>query len=179
MKLSLLSQPSAPLSVCPFRLVDEQGAELAWANAFLDAQRIRQLSRCSLRAYAYDLLHLARWLDQTQQALAQLDQSLLLDYVRFQLDHQPPPTATTINHRLGVLRCLYRFHYGREIPAGKSYFRRTLDAITSRLRSAATPGSPAVCDCGSPNTWSSPSRPTKSTSSGEVFAPFAIWPSWL
>ena len=125
MKLSLLSQPSAPLSVCPFRLVDEQGAELAWANAFLDAQRIRQLSRCSLRAYAYDLLHLARWLDQTQQALAQLDQSLLLDYVRFQLDHQPPPTATTINHRLGVLRCLYRFHYGREIPAGKSYFRRT------------------------------------------------------
>jgi len=125
MKLSLLSQPSAPLSVCPFRLVDEQGAELAWANAFLDAQRIRQLSRCSLRAYAYDLLHLARWLDQTQQALAQLDQSLLLDYVRFQLDYQPPSTATTINHRLGVLRCLYRFHYGREIPAGKSYFRRT------------------------------------------------------
>jgi len=125
MKLSLLSQPSAPPSASPFRLVNEQGAELAWANAFLDAQRIRQLSRCSLRAYAYDLLHLARWLDQTRHALAQLDQSLLLDYVRFQLDHEPQPTSVTINHRLGVLRCLYRFHYGREIPAGKSYFRRT------------------------------------------------------
>ena len=141
MKLSLLSQPSAPLSVCPFRLVDEQGAELAWANAFLDAQRIRQLSRCSLRAYAYDLLHLARWLDQTQQALAQLDQSLLLDYVRFQLDYQPPSTATTINHRSGraalsVSLPLRTRDSGREVL----FPPHLLDAITSRLRSAATPG---------------------------------------
>jgi integrase len=30
-----------------------------------------------------------------------------------------------VNHRLGVVRCCYRFHYGREIPAGQSHFQRT------------------------------------------------------
>ena len=41
----------------PYRLVDQQDQELAWANAFLDAQRLRQLSLRSLRAYGFDLLH--------------------------------------------------------------------------------------------------------------------------
>ena len=61
MKLSLVHRPSAPASASPYRLVDDQGQEIAWANDFLDAQRIRQLSLRSLRAYGYDLLHLARW----------------------------------------------------------------------------------------------------------------------
>ena len=34
------------------------------------------------------------------------------------------PTPQTVNHRLGVVRCLFRFHYGREIPAGDSHFQR-------------------------------------------------------
>jgi integrase/recombinase XerD len=53
----------------------------------------------------------------------------LLQYVCDQLDHQAKPTPSTMNHRLGVLRCLYRFHYGREIPAGKAY---TQHAYTTR-----------------------------------------------
>jgi len=73
----------------------------------------------SLRAYAYDLLHFARWWHPAG-ALADLNHSLLLDYVRAQLDQQPKPTAQTINHRLTVLRCLYRFHYGQEISRGPS-----------------------------------------------------------
>ena len=60
MKLTLLHRPSVPASASPYRLQDELGQELVWANAFLDAQRIRQLSLRSLRAYAYDLLHFAR-----------------------------------------------------------------------------------------------------------------------
>jgi hypothetical protein len=40
----------------------------------------------------------------------------LLDYLRYQRDHQPPPMPQPSHHRLSVLRCLYRFHYGREIP---------------------------------------------------------------
>jgi hypothetical protein len=62
MNLSLVHQPSAVASASPYRLLDAQGQEIAWANAFLDAQRVRQLSLRSLRAYAYDLLHFARWL---------------------------------------------------------------------------------------------------------------------
>ena len=63
MNLSLVHQPFAA-SASPYRWVDAQGQEVAWANAFLDAPRVRQVSMRSLRAYAYDLLHFARWLEE-------------------------------------------------------------------------------------------------------------------
>jgi site-specific recombinase XerD len=123
-KLSVTFRPSVAASVSPYRLLDEQG-EIAWANAFLDAQRIRQLSVRSLRAYAYDLLHFARWWNQPpEKPLSEITQSTLVDYVRYQLDQQPKPTPQTVNHRLVVLHCLYRFHLGTEIPPGQSYFQR-------------------------------------------------------
>jgi site-specific recombinase XerD len=125
MKLALVYRPSVPASASPYRLLDEQEREIAWANAFLDAQRIRQLSLRSLRAYAYDLLHFARWwFRQPVQPLAEITESALLEYVRHQLDQEPQPAPQTVNHRLGVVRCLYHFHYGREIPAGQSHFQR-------------------------------------------------------
>ena len=124
MNLSLVHQPSAVASASPYHLLDAQGQEIAWANAFLDAQRVRQLSLRSLRAYAYDLLHFARWLEQAPQPLSDITESTLLDYVRHQLDQQPKPTPQTVNHRLGVVHCLYRFHYGHEIPGGQFHFQR-------------------------------------------------------
>jgi hypothetical protein len=48
----------------------------------------------------------------------------LLNYIRYQLDQLPKPAPSTVNHRLAVLGCLYRFHYGCEIPAGKAHFHR-------------------------------------------------------
>ena len=125
MKLRLVCQPSVPASASPFRLLDDRDQEVTWANAFLDAQRIRQLSLRSLRAYGYDLLHFARWwLQAPLRPLSELTQSTLLDYVRDQLDREPKPTSQTINHRLDVLRSLYRFHHGCDIPAGQSHFQR-------------------------------------------------------
>jgi integrase/recombinase XerD len=124
MSVRLLVKNSVPASASPYRLVDDRNREIAWANEFLDAQKLRQLSLRSVRAYGYDLLHLARWLKATRHPLARLNQSLLLQYVRYQLNQQPKPTPQTINHRLDVLRCLYRFHYGPEIP-GKAHFQRT------------------------------------------------------
>jgi hypothetical protein len=41
------------------------------------------------------------------------NRSILLDYVRYQFDQLPMPS--TVNHRLAVLGCLYRFHYGCQI----------------------------------------------------------------
>src|SRR5215467_11179357 len=125
MKLFLLHQPTVPASASPYRLLDDQGREIPWANAFLDAQRLRQLSLRSLRAYGYDLLHLARWLHLKRHRLAKIDQSILLDYVRYQLDQLPKPAPSTVNHRLAVLGCLCRFHYGCEIPGGKAHFHRS------------------------------------------------------
>jgi integrase/recombinase XerD len=124
MKLSVVFQPSLPASTSPYRLCQENGGELDWANGFLDGQRIRQLSLRSLRTYAYDLLDFARWLDARRQPLANMSESTLVDYVRHQLEQHPKPTPQTVNHRLSVARCLYRFHYGRDVPAGSSPFQR-------------------------------------------------------
>ena len=124
MKLTLADPTSVPASASPYRLLDENSHEIAWANAFLDAQRVRQLSLRSLRAYAYDLLHFARWWQPPPRSLSEITESTLLDYVRHQLDQQPKPTPQTVNHRLVVLHCLYRFHYGRQIPPGQSHFQR-------------------------------------------------------
>ena len=55
MKLILAHSSSAQSGTCPYRLLDQQGHPIAWANDFLDAQYIRQLSMRSVRAYAYDL----------------------------------------------------------------------------------------------------------------------------
>src|SRR5215472_12917058 len=120
MKLVLTHQPAT----CPYRLLDEAGYEIAWANDFLDAQHLRQLSPRSLRAYAYDLLHFTRWFQSQSQALSDITESTLLDYVRHQLSQLSQPTPQTVNHRLTVIRCLYRFHHGQEIPAGNTHFQR-------------------------------------------------------
>ena len=111
MSVSVIHKPALSLISSPYRLVDDTGQDIAWANAFLDAQRIRQLSLRSVRAYAYDLLHFARWFQQHPSAtIPDIDESTLIDYVRHQLSQEPQPTPRTINHRLGVLRSLYRFH---------------------------------------------------------------------
>ena len=126
MKPFLVYRPSVPASASPYLLLDAHGQQIAWANAFLDAQRIRQLSLRSLRAYAYDLLHFARWWTQRLRPLplSEIDDAALLDYVRDQLDQQPKPAPATVNRRLTVIHCVYRFHYGREISPGQTHFQR-------------------------------------------------------
>lgn len=124
MNLILAHRLTAEAAVCPYRVVDEHGQESAWANDFLDAQHLRQLSPRSLRAYAYDLLHFARWFQSRSQSVAEITESTLLDYVRHQLNQRPQPTPQTVNHRLTVIRCLYRFHVGQEILSGHPHFQR-------------------------------------------------------
>ena len=124
MKLSVVYQPSLPTSTSPYRLRDEDGRELEWANAFLDAQRLRQLSPRSVRLYAYVLLNFARWFGPQHRPLAAITESTIVDYVRHQLEQNPKPTPQTVNHRLGTVRCCYRFHTGQEISAAQVHFQR-------------------------------------------------------
>jgi site-specific recombinase XerD len=101
---------------CAYRLLNTAGQEIPWVCQFLDAQCLRGLSSCSLRIYAYDLLNFVRWWFRSpKRSLASLNQSSLLNYVRYQLSSQPQPAPRTINHRLTVLYCLYRFLFGRPI----------------------------------------------------------------
>lgn len=124
MKLSVVYQPTVAASSSAYRVRDNQGDELQWANAFLDGQCLRQLSPHSLRIYAYDLLDFARWFQPQHLPLAEITESTLVEYVRHQLDRHPKPTPQTVNHRLGTVRCCYRFHTGQEIPADKVHFQR-------------------------------------------------------
>jgi integrase/recombinase XerD len=120
----LIFQPASRASASPYRLLDGQGSEVAWVNEFLDLQHVRGLSPRSVRTYGYDLLHFARWWARVAPGpLSELNESTLLDYVRYQLDQHPKPTAPTINQRLSALRNLYRFHYQREIPSKNRFLK--------------------------------------------------------
>jgi hypothetical protein len=77
----------------------------------------------------------------------EVDESTLLDYVRHQLNEDPKPPPQTINHRLGVLRCLYRFHSGRPLPAGSS--SSSMPPGPDRRSVTAAPARPWFPDSGS------------------------------
>ena len=110
-----------PRGFSPYRLRDGAGEELAEVNDFLDAQATRGLSPRSLRAYGYSLLNFWRWFHHVERELSELrERDLFEDYVRFQKSADVEPATTTINHRLTSVYCLYRYHFGRELPAQSS-----------------------------------------------------------
>jgi integrase/recombinase XerD len=134
---------------CPFRIAHDNGDEVEWVNLFLDQQRVRSVAETSLRSYAFDLLHFVRWWVQvnhsTRVTAKVLTESLLVDYIRFQTNQQPPPAAASINRRVGVAeRALqlalpnaqtpflrgFRYGYWRPVPLGTA---RPSPAL-SRLR---------------------------------------------
>ena len=109
--------PESPRGLSPYRLRDHQGEDVATVNDFLDAQATRGLSQRSLRIYGYSLLHFWRWLGSVETEFCQLsERQLFLDYVRFQRTSEVEPAAATINHRLTAVSCLYRFHFGCDLP---------------------------------------------------------------
>ena len=79
MKLFVIYQPAVAASASPYRVCDEKGAEVVWANAFLDAQRLRQLSPRSLRIYAYDLLDFPRRFAPHDRLLTEITESTIVD----------------------------------------------------------------------------------------------------
>jgi site-specific recombinase XerD len=113
-----------PASSAPFRIVDERGGELEWANRFLDVQCVRGLAPLTLRMYAQTILHFARWwsrqpgVDATRFAAEHFSEATLVDYVRAQLDERPKPCAELINQRSAMLRRLFRFYFHDDIPHG-------------------------------------------------------------
>lgn len=113
----LVHDRSGLASICPYRIFDAASKPVGWINDFLDAQHLRSLSLRSLRAYGYDLLNFIRWSpNHSRRSLSTLNESRLLDYVRYQLDRGPKPSPATVNHRLVVVRALYRFYFLKEIP---------------------------------------------------------------
>jgi site-specific recombinase XerD len=95
------------------------GSRRAWlrdGNGFLGALEARGLSPRTLRAYAFDLVKLFRWLSGARKELRTLRQSDLLGFVAAQ--RQTGAAASSINRRLTVSRLFYRFCTGREMEVG-------------------------------------------------------------
>ena len=106
----------------PFRVVEQSGREVEWINRYLDQERVRGVADSTLRSYAHDLLHFLRWWAAahktstiTQQALTE---STFLDYIRFQVNQNPPPAAESVNRRVGTAERAMR----REFPDAARLF---------------------------------------------------------
>ena len=122
MTFHTLCRADLPGSQSPFRIVDEVGRELEWANRFLDVQCVLGLARLSLQSYSYTILHFVRWwshqpgVDVLDFRAQQFTESTLIDYVRAQVDEDPRPTPENINSRSAMLRRLFRFHFQQDMP---------------------------------------------------------------
>ena len=104
----------------PFRVVAHTGREVQWINRYLDQERVRGVADSTLRSYAHDLLHFLRWwagAHQTSTITKQtLTESTFLDYIRFQLNQEPPPAAASINPRLGTVQRALRHEFPEAEP---------------------------------------------------------------
>jgi site-specific recombinase XerD len=121
----------------PFRIVDEHGGELEWANRFLDMQCLRGVAPLTLRGYANTLLHFVRWwskrpgIEIARFDADQFTETTLIDYVRDQRNELPQPGPQNINQRSSLLRRLFRFYFHEEMPHApyrlpeRTWFRRS------------------------------------------------------
>jgi integrase/recombinase XerD len=91
----------------PIRVVEQAtGREVGWVNRYLDREYVRRVADTTLRTYALNLLYFVRWWASVHQTAdiveGDLNESTLLDYVKFQSGQQPPFSASTINDRVAV-----------------------------------------------------------------------------
>ena len=91
------------------------------ANRFLDAVRVRGLSSRTARAYAFDLLHLYRWLLTIKKQLHELAAADLFDFIAAQQRSGAAPRS--INRRLTTVRLLFYFCTGRSLDHGPGVLR--------------------------------------------------------
>lgn len=88
-------------------------------NRFLSALSIRGLSAMTLRAYAYDLLTMHRWLLSTKYDVYALNQTNLLDFIAYKKALNATPKS--INRELITIRQFFRFLTGDDLaPAAGS-----------------------------------------------------------
>ena len=168
-----LPRPPAPL---PIECVTT-GEDFDWANAFLDSRYSRSspYDHFAVSPMTFSISRAGS--NRSTRRFAEITESTIVDYVRHQLEQIPNPHRRPCNHRLGAVRCCYRFHTGREIPAGKVHFQRRLyPTVPARLR----PAPPARVGLGPPPSnkidgSSCHFLPKKLRSSGKVSAPIVIW----
>lgn len=117
---------------------------VAKANSFLEAVATRGLAAMTLRAYAFDLIIVLRWLAKTNRVVDQLEQADLLVFIRDEQARASHPCS--INRRLTTLEAFFLFVTGHELPRGKgisvatpNYRGRGYDRYTGAHRIGPAP----------------------------------------
>ena len=108
MKFRVIKQKNSSGAHSPIQVIEQDtGRGVRWINHYLDREYVRRLADKSLYSYAHSLLHFVRWWESVHHtgdiAKADLTESTLLDYMRFQSSQQPALSATTINDRVATV----------------------------------------------------------------------------
>lgn len=99
-----------------YHVVDDITGPAGEINAFLDAVHTRGLSLLTVRAYAFDLAAVYRWLAGFEKRLTCLSQADLLDFVAHERRRGAQPAS--INRRLTSCRLLFEFWCPEGMVAG-------------------------------------------------------------
>ena len=107
MKFRVIRQEIPSGAHSPIHVVEQSTVEgIGWIDRYLDREYVRRLSDKTLYSYAHSLLNFLRWWESVHHTgdiyPADLTESTLLDYVRFQSSRQPAPSASTINDRVAT-----------------------------------------------------------------------------
>ncbi|HUZ94166.1 MAG TPA: tyrosine-type recombinase/integrase [Edaphobacter sp.] len=107
MKFRVIRQKTPSSAHSPIHVVEQDtGQGVAWINRFLDREYVRRLADKTLYSYAHSLLYFVRWWESVHHTCdispADLTESTLFDYLRFQSSRQPPLSASTINDRVAT-----------------------------------------------------------------------------
>jgi len=105
MKFCVVREKAATGAHSPIYVIEkETGQGVGWINRYLDREYVRRLANTSLYSYAHSLLKFVRWWESVHHtgdiSEADLSESTLLEYIRFQSSQQPTPSASTINDRV-------------------------------------------------------------------------------
>lgn len=146
MRFRVALQPGLSNAHSPFRVVEQSGREVDWVNRYLDQQRVRGVADSSLRSYAHDLLHFLCWWAAAHQTSTitkeALNESTLLDYIRFQVNQNPPPAAESVNRRAGTAERAMRREFPEAppllTPGFQNWYWRQSRLGYGRLRPALT-----------------------------------------
>lgn len=92
-----------------YHLIDDVDGPVEEANAFLCALDARGLSPRTIRAYAFDLVAVYRWLEDTGKHFRELNSVALLDFIGHEKSRGAKPRS--INRRLTVCWLLFDFWY--------------------------------------------------------------------
>lgn len=99
---------------CGIVQLAEQGQHpLTGANVFLETVAVRGLSEATVCAYAYDLVTVIRWLEESGQTLEKITPTDLVAFLQSQRDVGAHPNS--INRRLTTFRLWHRFVVGTEL----------------------------------------------------------------